>query len=82
MQKKDKEKDPAAWWQPSVILFYRLSGWVVGPVVLALLLGKWIDKRYDSEPWGLLICVGVAFVGSCVGIVKEANKAMDQINKD
>ena len=70
------------WWQPSLVLFGRLSGWIGGPVIIALFLGKWLDKRYSTEPKLFLLCVGVALVVSTYGIVKDSLEAMKQIDKE
>jgi F0F1-type ATP synthase assembly protein I len=78
--KNDKQENP--WWQPGMLLFGRLSGWIAGPIIAALFIGRWLDKKYDSEPWIFLASVGIAFVISSVGIVKEAKVVMDKIIED
>lgn len=75
-----KETGEAAWWQPSLILFSRLSGWIGGPIIIALFVGKWLDERYDTEPLLFLTTVGIAFIGSSIGIAKEASRAMEEIS--
>lgn len=62
-----------------MVLFTRLSGWIAGPIIAALFVGKWLDKKYDSEPWLFLISVGLAFIVSSIGIVKESKKLMNKI---
>ena len=76
-QKSKGEKE--AWFQPGLLLFGRLSGWIGGPVIGALFIGKELDEKFSSEPWGFLLCVGIAFVLSSVGIVWEAQKAIKEI---
>jgi len=76
---KNKEQD---WWKPSLVLFIRLSGWVAFPVILALFIGSHLDNKFDIKPWGLLFCVGLAFLLTSIGIVIEAGKAIKQINND
>jgi F0F1-type ATP synthase assembly protein I len=73
------ENQDQPWWRDSVLLFSRLSGWIGVPVVLALFLGKWLDQRYGTKPWLLLVCVGASFILSSVGIVREAREAMEKI---
>lgn len=63
---------PAAWWQPAMMMFLKLSAWIAGPVIIALFLGKWLDNRYDSAPWLFLVCTLVAFLISMVGLIKHA----------
>jgi F0F1-type ATP synthase assembly protein I len=81
LNKKEPEiKRP--WWQDSVMLFTQLSGWIGIPVILGVFLGRWLDQRYNTEPWLFLITVGVAFAISMIGIVKEAGGAMKKIEQD
>ncbi|TAK95141.1 AtpZ/AtpI family protein [Patescibacteria group bacterium] len=75
------EKGNAPWWQPSMLLFARLSGWIGGPVILGVFLGKWLDRKYGTEPWLFLATVGVAFLVSMFGIVRDAMKEMKKIEE-
>jgi len=79
MENKNSGKSP--WWQPSLILFTKLSGWIVGPIILAIFIGKYLDKKYNTEPWLFLLSVGFAFAISMVGIVRDALQAMKDIEK-
>lgn len=79
--KKPTKKKEEPWYQSSLILFSRLSGWIGGPVIVALFLGKKLDEKFSSQPWGFLACVGVAFILSSAGIVWEAQKAMKEMEK-
>jgi len=85
MADKDlKKNNQAAWWQPAVIMFAKLSGWIATPIIIALYLGKWLDKKYDSSPRLLMICIGLAFFISMIGLTKEAvreYKKMDRLGK-
>lgn len=38
-------------------------------------LGVWIDRRYDSEPWGVLICAAIGVVGGLFNFVRAAMAA-------
>jgi F0F1-type ATP synthase assembly protein I len=80
MENKSEKNTP--WWQPGMFLFFRLSGWIGGPVIIAVFVGKWLDRKYNKEPWLFLISVGVAFVFSMFGIVYDTTRAMKEIEKD
>jgi hypothetical protein len=81
MADKDVQKDSQnAWWQPAVMMFAKLSGWIAAPIVISLYLGKWLDKKYDSAPRYLLICIGTAFFISMIGLVKESIKEYKKID--
>ena len=60
-----------AWWQPALIMFARLSAWIAAPIIIALYLGKWLDRKFSSAPWLFLLCVGAAFLISMVGLVRN-----------
>mgnify|MGYP001316263857 FL=1 len=65
-----------------MVLFARLSGWIGVPVILAVFVGKWLDKKYDTEPWLFLLTVGIAFIFSTYGIVHDSLREMKRIEKE
>ena len=65
-----------------MVLFARLSGWIGVPVILAVFVGKWLDKKYDTEPWLFLLSVGIAFIFSTYGIVHDSLREMKRIEKE
>ena len=79
---KDENNNEKAWWQPALIMFARLTAWIAVPVVLGSFLGKWLDKKYDSEPWLFLTSVGVAFFLSMIIIIKDSLSEMKKIEKE
>jgi F0F1-type ATP synthase assembly protein I len=40
-------------------------------VVLLVLLGAWLDRRWNSSPWGALVGGIVGIVGGLYNLVKE-----------
>lgn len=44
-------------------------------VVGLALLGYWIDRRFGSEPWGVLIGALVGIVGGLLNFVRQAESA-------
>jgi F0F1-type ATP synthase assembly protein I len=81
-EKENQSKEDTSWWQPGLVLVSKISSWIVGPIILSLFIGKWLDKKYQTEPWLFLLSVGIAFILSSVGIVKEAKKEIDRIEKE
>ena len=81
LNKKDG-KINKPWWQDSVMLFTQLSGWIGIPVVLGVFLGRWLDQKYNTEPWLFLATVGAAFIISMVGLVKEASEVIKKIEQE
>jgi F0F1-type ATP synthase assembly protein I len=77
-KKIDNKEFQRQGWQ----LFIQLSGWLIGPVILALLLGQWLDQKYHTKPWLFLACLGLAFLATCFGIVKETKEFVRNIEKE
>ncbi len=69
----------AAWWQPAMVLFVELGGWIAAPIIGAMFIGTWLDEKYDTEPMLYFASVAVAFIISTIGIVKTAIKAMNDM---
>jgi F0F1-type ATP synthase assembly protein I len=63
-------------------MFAKLSGWIALPVIAGAFLGKWLDKKYGTEPWLFLGSVGAAFLISMVGLVVEAKREFRRIDKN
>ena len=78
----DNNTNKQAWWQPALELFAQISGWLVIPIVAALFLGRWLDQRFDTEPFLFLGCLGIAFVVTMVGLIKQSVSAMKKMNKE
>jgi len=82
-QKKEEGREMnRAWWQPAIAMFLRLSVWIAAPIIIALYLGKWLDKRYDTAPWLFLSCIGLAFIISIFGLIKNTLKEFKKLEKD
>ena len=48
---------------------------LAGAAIICGLIGWYIDRRLDSEPWGILIGGGIGFVGGFYVFIKQALKA-------
>lgn len=81
-EKGEVEQNQRAWWQPAVLIFLRMSAWIAVPVIAAVFLGKWLDEKYQSEPWLFLISVGIAFLVSMFGLVKSAAREYKKIERE
>lgn len=65
-----------------MILFTKLSGWIGSPVILAVIVGKYLDKKFNTEPWLFLLSVGIAFVFSMIGLVYYGLREMKKIEEE
>ena len=44
-------------------------------VGVGALLGWWIDRRYDTAPWGVIICSSMGIVGGLLNFVRAGQRA-------
>ncbi len=79
---ENKSKPETKWYSQGIEVFISVSGWIAGPIILALFLGKWLDKKYQSEPWLFLASIGLAFLISSYGIVKITLAYLKKIEKE
>lgn len=63
-------------------LFLKLSGWIGGPIIIAVFVGKALDKKYQTEPWLFLASVGIAFVVSMIAMIKIGLREFKKIEND
>ena len=70
------------WWQPYLNMFVRLSSWIAGPVVVGVLLGKWLESKYGHEPWLFLSVVALSFVVSMIGLIVNTLAEYKKIAED
>ena len=74
----EKNKPNIPWWQPGTQLFLRLSAWICGPIIVAVFVGKYLDKTFHTAPWLFLATVIVTFVFSIVQIVRIGLKEIEK----
>ena len=82
MVENPNNKNKGTWWGPAVEIFSQVSGWIAGPIILALILGKYLDGRYGTKPWIFLGLTAVAFLVSSFGIVRVVSDYMKRIEEE
>lgn len=65
-----------------MILFSRLSVWIGGPILVAIFVGKYLDKKYNTQPWLFLLSVGIAFAISTFGIIRDSMRELKKIDEE
>jgi len=68
-------KNSSTDWGNAMKAFSIGMSWIAGPIILALIIGNWLDEKQGKEYFFTLTFVGIAFIITCVGIVREALKA-------
>lgn len=81
MEDKNNQGDKY-WWSAGLALFGRLSAWIIGPILVAIFIGKKLDTKFESEPWLFLLSVGVAFIVSISAMVRIGLKEFGKIDSE
>jgi F0F1-type ATP synthase assembly protein I len=79
---QDNNPNTEPWWRPAAALFSKVSTWVVVPIILALVVGKYLDQRFGTDPWLFLALAGLGFLVSSFGIWKEVQGYLKDIDKN
>lgn len=64
------------------MMFARMSAWIVAPVLIGTLLGRWLDRKFETEPLLFISTVGLAFLLSMFGLVKNVVSEYKKIEKE
>ena len=62
-------------------LFFQLSGWLIGPLIISLFLGRYLDDKFNTRPWLFLLTTALAFAVTIFGLVQETMKYLKEIDK-
>lgn len=62
-------------------VFTNISAWIVGPVLVSLFVGKYLDRKFNSSPWILGVALALSFTVSMIAIVKIAAKYSKEVDK-
>ncbi len=72
-------KEP--WWKDGVIIFFKVSGYIAFPVIIASFVGKYFDQKYNTGNLIFYTMIGIAFISTMYMIWKEMKiykKKLDQ----
>lgn len=63
-------------------LLVNMTAWIVGPVLAGIFIGKFLDQKFNTEPWLFLASVGVCFLVSMFGLIKNALREFKRIERE
>ena len=77
---EDNNKKP--WWREGVLLSVKVSAYIAVPVIIASYVGKYLDKKYSSDPYLFLISIAIGFASTIYLIWKEVKNYQRKIAKE
>lgn len=80
MENNKNLKQP--WWRDGVIIFTKVSSYIAIPIIIASLLGKFLDKKYHTENLLFYIFIAFAFLSTIYLIWKEMKIYKKKIEKE
>lgn len=57
------------------------TAWIVGPVIFGYFLGQFLDQRFNTEPWLLLLSLGICFILSMIALTVNALKEVKKFDE-
>lgn len=80
-QKNNNQNSNGVWWRQSIMFFVKVSGYIFGPLLIALFLGKYLDGKLQTAPWFFLGLTFLAFVISLAALIRLASNYIKQAQK-
>ena len=68
---EDNSKFEKPWWRDGMIIFVKVSSYIAVPIILASLLGNFLDKKYATGNLLFYIFITFAFFATIYLIWKE-----------
>lgn len=60
----------------------KISSWIAVPIIVSLVLGKFLDKKYNTEPIIFISLTILAFMITIYGIVRFSMSYIKDIEKE
>ena len=70
------------YWGPVMRILVNITAWIAGPVIIGSLIGRWLDKKFNTDPWLFLTAVGICFLVSMFGLTIMALKEFKKIDEE
>lgn len=61
-------------WVQGLNVMAEVSSWIIGPIVLALIAGNYLDHKYNTKPWLVIASLAVGFIITNIGLIRTALK--------
>ena len=78
----EEKKESKSNWVVGFEIFSRVSAWVAGPIIAALIAGKALDRHFDTAPWIFLTLTVLSFFISIIGIWRILVKYIKNLERE
>ena len=75
-----KQKIGANYWRPVILFYAKTTSWIVLPLVLATLAGKYVSKSVGSQIV-FFVFIMLGFLVTCLGIYREVKQYKKDLDK-
>jgi len=72
-EKNNQFQNEKGYWRPVMLFYAKTTSWVIFPLILAVLGGKYVGKTFESQSL-FFIFVALGFLITCFGIYREIKK--------
>ncbi|MDQ3075691.1 MAG: hypothetical protein M3Q34_00995 [bacterium] len=79
-QEKQEKSSDNAWLRPVMIFYAKVTSWIIVPLVIAVLLGKYASASLGSQVL-FFIAVIIGFLITCFGIYRELKEYKNTLDK-
>jgi len=79
--RKDQDRDSKSLLRQAAVLS-SIPGFLVVPPVAGVFIGRWLDKRYHTAPWLLLVFLLLGFGSGIRLTVRTLKIARDMQDED
>jgi hypothetical protein len=77
----NKENKGKNYWRPVMVFYAKTTAWVIFPLILALLLNKWLIIGTEGKSSLFFALLMAGFGITCFGIYKEIKKYKKDLDK-
>ncbi len=78
----EKETDTKPWWHDPMMSFFKISAWIIGPILVGVIFGDFVDKKFNTSPWIEIILTGILFIYSIYHMIKDGKKYEEEIEHE
>ena len=79
---ENNKNNEAPWWRDGLIVFARISGYIVVPIILGSVVGNYLDNKYNTGNLLFFISIGIAFILTMYLIWKEMKNYKKKLDKE